>query len=65
MEIEIGSRIKSYDEQQDGWFLTEIIEINGDRVLLKDIDKNSNDQGFEWGDYVSNLDDPKYYRELG
>lgn len=59
-----GFKLKSLDQEDQRWYLTEVIAFNTESVTLKDIDHKSDFQGMVWTDLLMNLEDETQYKEL-
>jgi hypothetical protein len=63
-ELKVGSRLRSFDAEDNHWYITEVKNIAEHKITLVDVDNNSLWQGMEWDVSLSELQDEKSHKTL-
>lgn len=63
-DIKVGYQFKSYDEDDQRWYKTEIKTIVNNKITLVDIDEKSAWQGMEWDTNPTDILDIQLYKQL-
>jgi hypothetical protein len=61
-DVGIGYTFRSYDQDDDKWYLTEIIRMSNNVLTLMDVDPLSAWQGMEWEVSIEDLQDESQHK---
>jgi len=62
-DIKVGLQILSWDEEDGRWYNAEVKAIDGHKITLIDVDKNSVWRGMEWDELIDKLSDTNLYKQ--
>lgn len=63
-DVEVGYRLLTFDEEKKVWYLTEVIRVQPESIMLRDIDQKSDYQGMIWESDFDEIVDVNLYKIL-
>ena len=61
-DVEVGYRLLTFDEEKKVWYLTEVIRVQPESIMLRDIDQKSDYQGMIWESDFDEIVDVNLYK---